>query len=94
MTKIKGTRIHQSADELTNVTGAEFQLTDGKDLHIKDLEIIQDAEKMNGVTGLKFQASGNQSARLQGIHIKQPGVEIKISDDPNVRVEINKRTSN
>lgn len=91
MKKIQNVRIHQKSEKMEGVKGAEFELKDGEDLHIKDMEITQGAKDMKNVTGLSFGASGQQSARLQGVRIKQPGAEVVISDDPNVRIEINKQ---
>lgn len=89
--KVEKTKIQQSADVMDEVRGAAFNLRDGEDLHIKDMEITQDARVMKNVIGMSFDAEGRQSARLQGVTIKQPGMEVKISDDPNVTVVINKQ---
>ncbi len=89
--KIKNTKIHQSAEIMKDIKGADFQLRDGEDLKIKNMEITQDAKVMQNVIGLSFKASGTQSAQLKNIRITQPGGEIIISDDPNGKVEINKR---
>ncbi len=90
MNKIKNVKVHQTGKELDNVQGVNLELTDGEDIHLQDTEIVQNAEQMKNVTGLSIKASGKQSARLQGIHIKQPNAEVIISNDPNVKVEINK----
>lgn len=89
--KIKNTKIHQSADVMEDVKGANFKLLDGEDFQIINMEIIQNSKVMQRVSGLSFEASGTQSAELINIKIKQPGVEVIISDDPNVKVEINKQ---
>lgn len=91
MNKIKNVKINQTAEEMEDIQGAKFQLRDGEDTHIKDMEIFQDAKKMKNVSGLLFETSGKQSARLQDVRIKQRDSEVIISDDPNVRVEINKQ---
>ena len=90
MKKLKNIKVHQAGKELSNVQGVNLELTDGEDIHVKDMEILQNAEQMKNVTGLSIKASGKQSARLQGVHVKQPNAEIIISNDPNVKVEINK----
>ena len=38
MKKIKNTRIHQKAEKMEDIKGAEFKLDDGEDLHIKKKE--------------------------------------------------------
>lgn len=91
MKKIKDTKIVQSAEEMENIKGAKFDLKDGEDLLIENLDIEQSASRMKNTTGLEFNASGKQSARLKGVHVKTPYAEIKISGDPNVKVEINKQ---
>lgn len=91
MKKIQNVKIQQSGEKLKDVTGADFQLTDGEDLHIEDMEISQDAEQLENVVGLSFKAEGKQSARLQGVEIKQPGAKVVISNDPDAKVVINKQ---
>jgi hypothetical protein len=90
MKKIKNIKIQQKAEKMENIKGAEFKLEDGEDIHIKNFDINQEAKQMSNVTGLSFEANGKQSARLQGVKIKQPNAEVIISNDPNVKVEINK----
>lgn len=91
MKKISDTTIQQEGEKLENVIGADLQLKDGEDIHIKGMEISQKAKEMKNVTGLSFNADGKQSARLQGVKIEQPNAQITISDDPNVHVVINKQ---
>lgn len=91
--EIKNVKVHQTAESMSSVRGIEMKLTEGEDVHVKNMEIVQDAQHMQGVKGLSIKASGKQSARLQGVHIKQPHGEVIISDDPNVKVEINKLSS-
>lgn len=91
MNKIKNVKIHQKGEKMNNVTGADFELGDGKNIHVKNMDIKQESQQMNGVTGLSVKATGKQSMRLQGVSIEQPGVSVKISDDPNVSVTINKQ---
>ena len=88
---MKKIRIQQDADSLKDVNGIDVQLTEGEPVHIEDVKISQNAQTMQNVTGLKVTATGSQSASLSGVHIMQPGAEIRISDDPNVKVEINKQ---
>ena len=90
MKKIEDVKVHQSAEEMENVTGVAMQLNEGDDIHLKNAEIIQNANKMKGVTGLNISAPGTQSARLQGVTIQQPGGEIVISSDPNAKIWVNK----
>lgn len=92
MKKIKDVSIRQQAEKMENTKGANFKLTNGDDLHIKNMEISQEAQQMQGVTGLSFEVEGKQSARLQGVTVKQPGSEVVISDNPDVKVEINKQS--
>jgi hypothetical protein len=95
MNKIKNVRINQQAEEMEDVTGADVELGDGENLHIQDVDVRQGAESMKNVTGMSFKAKDKQSARLQGVRIVQENAggrsEVVISDDPNVRVEINKQ---
>ena len=90
MNKIENIKINQKAEKLIDVKGVDFKLANGEDIHIKNMDISQEAGEMRNVSGLSFNVEGQQSARLQGVKIRQPGVEITISDDPNVKVEINK----
>lgn len=90
MKQINNVKIQQNGEKLTDVTGADFKLTNGDDLHIENMKISQNAKEMKNVTGLSFRAEGKQSVRLQGIEVKQPGAKIVISDNPNVKVIINK----
>lgn len=89
MNKIKNVKIHQKGERLTDVTGVDVELGDGENIHVKNMDIKQEARQMNNVTGLSVKAAGKQSLRLQGVNIEQPGVSVKISDDPNVNVTIN-----
>ena len=89
--KMEKIKIDQRADEMKNTTGMDVKLTEGEDILLKDIQITQEAQKMDNVKGLSLQANGTQSARLQGIHVKQGNTEVKISDDPNIRVEFNKQ---
>lgn len=91
MKKIKNIHINQEAEKMANVKGADFELMEGEDLYIKDMAINQEAQEMRNVTGLSFEVKGKQSARLQGVTVKQPGSEVVISDNPDVKVEINKQ---
>lgn len=91
MRKVEDVDIQQQGEKMDGVKGADFQLTDGDDLHIKNMRISQSATEMKNVTGLSFKVDGKQSARLQGVEIEQPHAQVIISDDPNVRVEINKQ---
>ena len=90
MKKINGVQIKQVSEKMSGVVGADFELSDGEDLHIQNMSIVQDAKDMKDTTGLSFKVAGNQSARLQGVYIKQPGAEVRIYDDPNLKIEINK----
>lgn len=89
--KINDVKIQQEAEKLEDIKGADFQLKDGEDIHIKGMEISQKAKEMKNVTGLSFNAEGKQSARLQGVKIEQPNAQMTISDDPSVQVTINKQ---
>ncbi|MBI2436225.1 MAG: hypothetical protein HYV41_00540 [Candidatus Magasanikbacteria bacterium] len=91
MNKIKNIKIYQKSEKMKDVIGADFELGDGENIHIKDMTISQDAKEMQNVTGLSINANGKQSARLQGVEIKQPSRYLKISDDSNGKVIINKQ---
>ena len=91
MSKIKNIKIHQKAEKMTDVTGVDVELRDGENVHVKNMDIKQEAQKMDNVKGLSIKAGGKQSMRLQGVDIEQPGVSVKISDDPNVNVTINRQ---
>ena len=91
MKYIKNVKIQQNAEKLEDIKGAEFRLTNSDDLHIKNMEISQNAKEMKNVTGLSFITEGNQSARIQGVKIEQPGAKIIFSDNPDIKITINKQ---
>lgn len=91
MNKIKDIKIEQKSKKMKDVTGANLELGNSENIHIKNMTILQDAEEMQNVKGLDIKVNGKQSARLQEVEIKQPNGTIKISNDPNVQVIINKQ---
>lgn len=89
--KMKNIKIKQKAKHLEDVKGAKFELNNDRDIHVENLDIEQDSETIKNVIGLEVKTVGKQSMRLQDANFEQQGSTIKITDDPDIKVTINKQ---